>query len=134
MNDGTATQSRLLQEIRQMAATQRKAILRSLMPQIDAAVNHGVTYSEISKRLAAAGIELAPESLRQARYRWRKRPTSVASESVPDTTPTRPPLSANEASKPMPSERIHSKADLVRLRTSSESIDLTQLAELGRQQ
>ncbi len=116
-----------------MVATQRKAILRSLMPQIDAAVNHGVTYSEISKRLAAAGIELAPESLRQARYRWRKRPASVATESVPDTTPTRPPISAQEVSKPAPGERIHSKADLVRLRNSAESIDLTQLGELARQ-
>lgn len=133
MNDGTTTQSRLLQEIRQIAATQRKAILRSLMPQIDAAVNQGVTYSEISKRLAAAGIELAPESLRQARYRWRKRPASVPTESVPDTTPTRHPISAEEVSKPAPGERIHSKADLVRLRNSAESIDLTQLGDLARQ-
>ncbi|WP_252978960.1 hypothetical protein [Achromobacter denitrificans] len=44
--------------------------------------------------------------------------------------PVQPLQSPNSLTGP---GRISSKADLMQLRTSAESIDLTQLAELGRQ-
>ncbi len=126
--------SQLQQEIRGLTATQRRAVLRALMPEIVVAVGQGVTYAEISRRLTAAGVTLAPESVRKACMRWRsKNPRPSACQmAAPDTatfmapTPT-PPADVRGSG-------IHSKADLVRLRTSAEAIDLTQLAELGRQQ
>ena len=128
-----ATHSQLEQEIRELTATQRRAVLRALMPEIDIAIRQGVTYAEISRRLTAAGVTLAPESVRKARMRWRsKSPGSAASHmAAPDTVPFTPPTPKEPAA--VRGSGIHSKADLVRLRTSAESIDLTQLGELARQ-
>ncbi len=128
-----ATHSQLQQEIRELTATQRRAVLRALMPEIDIAIRQGVTYAEISRRLTTAGVTLAPESVRKARMRWRsKNPGPAASHmAAPDTTPFTPPTPKEPAA--VRGSGIHSKADLVRLRTSAESIDLTQLGDLARQ-
>ncbi len=132
MSKQPPTQSGLQQAIHQLVATHRRAILRALMPAIDSAVSQGVTYAELSRRLEAAGVTLAPESIRKARQRWRSRKHERNEQ--PCVAPGTPALTAPSTNAPpvMRSGGIHSKADLVRLRTSSESIDLTQLAEIGR--
>lgn len=126
-------QARLYREIQGLAGGQRKAVLRSLMPAIDAAITQGVPYAEITHRLATSGIELTAESLRMARYRWRKRAArTIDDDGTGATSPTAlAPLAPGPTA--VRNERITSKADLVRLRKSQDPIDLDELAELGRQ-
>ena len=104
------------------------------MPVIDELVRAGVSHAAIVATLAADGIALTPNAVRQALYRWRKRhqvqavrplaPTPTSVLATPSPPAARPHVSAGGG--------ITSKADLVRLRTSND-IDLNALAEIGRQ-
>lgn len=127
-----------VQQLNALAWSSGRARLRALLPLVDSLVNQGVPYTEIVATLAKAGILLKAKSLRQARWRWRQQqPKSGLPFSPRLATPSTSPLppAGNLQAPKFPSEpgRISSKADLVQLRTSAESIDLTQLAELGRQ-
>lgn len=112
-----------------------RARLRALMPVIDRISRDGVTYASIAQELASSGLILKPHSVRQALYRWRSKQsgssTDVAAPSVPTGRLTAP--AGRLVAPPVPtSGQINGKADLVRLRKSSEPIDLDALAELGR--
>lgn len=118
-----------------------RARLRALMPVIDRISRDGVTYASIAQELASSGIILKPHSVRQALYRWRKQSgssTDVAAPGVPTRRLTAPAQATAPAGRlvappgPTSGRQINSKADLVRLRKSSEPIDLDELAELGR--
>lgn len=122
------------QQLNALLQTEARARFRALLPLIDDLVRQGVSYVAIAEALETAGISLKTASIRQALCRWRKRQTKFE----------RPPsshtfLSPSAATPPLPATRaagsgaITSKADLVRLRKASDPIDLTQLAELGRQ-
>lgn len=118
-----------------------RARLRALMPVIDRISRDGVTYALIAQELASSGLILKPHSVRQALYRWRKQSgTSSTDVAAPGALAGRltAPAEANApagrlVAPPGPtSGQINGKADLVRLRKSSEPIDLDELAELGR--
>lgn len=126
-----------VQQLNALARTHASARMRALLPVIDGLVLQGVPYAAIVTALANCGIAIKAASLRQAVCRWRSRqkraglsqPTPV--QSPAPATPGSPGAdqSGNLADPP----RITSKADLVRLRSSTDSIDLSQLAEIGRQ-
>ncbi|QKH35343.1 hypothetical protein FOC84_10460 [Achromobacter pestifer] len=127
-----------VQQLNALAWSSGRAQLRALLPLVDSLVDQGVPYAEIVATLAKSGIVLKAKSLRQARWRWRQQQTKSGLPSSPRVTtpPTSPlPPARHFQSPKSPSEpgRISSKADLVQLRTSAESIDLAQLAEIGRQ-
>ena len=133
MSDTDPVHARLFHQIKGLAGGHRRAVLRSLMPAIDTALTQGVPYAEITRQLGASGIELTAESLRKARYRWRKR----GARTIEDRRTGAADLMAAGPLTPSPkaiqAERITSKADLVRLRKSQDHIDLDELADLGRQ-
>lgn len=119
----------LAEQLRELPRSQRRAQLLALMPLLDSLLQQGVSHKTLADSLTRAGLALRPESLRQARYRWRKRQAHASNLASLNTAraiaPPTPP------SKPVGG--ITSKADLVRLRKSQEDIDLNQLAELSRQ-
>lgn len=126
-----------------LAWSSPRARLRALMPVIDRISRDGVAYASIAQELASNGLILKPNSVRQALYRWRKRvgtsPPDVAALGVPTERLTAPTAATAPAGRPVSppalmSGRINGKADLVRLRKSAETIDLEELAELGRRQ
>ncbi|ANN73235.1 hypothetical protein [Bordetella bronchialis] len=130
--------------LRDLGKTQRRAQLRALMPAIDTLSTQGVSYAAMAHQLTDAGLALAPESLRKALYRWRRR--NVGTASIPGFTAQATALA--RAASPVPSvpphnpvpprphshsaPHISSKADLARLRDADTIPDLNALAELGR--
>ncbi|OZI26035.1 hypothetical protein CAL26_01385 [Bordetella genomosp. 9] len=126
--------------LRDLGKTQRRAQLRALMPAIDTLSAQGVSYAAMAHQLTDAGLPLAPESLRKALYRWRRRNAGAASMPGPvalaraaAAAPSVPPYSPappRSHSHPMP--HVSSKADLARLRDADTIPDLNALAELGR--
>ena len=131
----------LVQRLRELPRSERRAQLLALMPLLDSLFHQGVSHSTLANSLTNAGLPLKPESLRQALWRWRKRATAPNTGLSPTVGPTAtPPAPGPQASQgPAPHQPtspaaggITSKADLVRWRKSQDPIDLTQLAELGR--
>lgn len=127
-----------VQQLNALAWSSGRAQLRALLPLVDSLVDQGVPYAEIVATLAKSGIVLKAKSLRQARWRWRQQQTKSGLPSSPrvTTSSTSPlPPGGNLQAPKSPSEpgRISSKADLVQLRNSAESIDLNQLGEIARQ-
>ncbi|WP_312431627.1 hypothetical protein [Achromobacter sp.] len=126
-----------VQRLNNLGATSRKARLRALLPTLDALQRQGVPYSEMAQALAEEGYALKAESVRKALLRWRKGQGDPPSAShVPTNPPPRHDSSATPPSTPPAnpalSPTITSKADLVRLRQTSDHIDLNELAEIGR--
>lgn len=125
----------VVQLLNALPKTESRARLRALLPLIDGLVQQGVTYGAIAEALKAAGLVLNPASIRQATCRWRKKGATNSMRTAP---PARREPHATPVSAPPPAPRpaagaITSKGDLARLRRSADSIDLNQLAEIGRQ-
>ncbi|WP_427183776.1 hypothetical protein ACL598_19125 [Bordetella bronchialis] len=127
--------------LRDLGKTQRRAQLRALMPAIDTLSTQGVSYAAMAHQLTDAGLALAPESLRKALYRWRRRNAGTAS--TPGSTAqaaalarATAPVPPHSPAQPRPysqsAPHISSKADLARLRDADTIPDLNALAELGR--
>lgn len=130
--------------LRDLGKTQRRAQLRALMPAIDTLSTQGVSYVAMARQLTDAGLALAPESLRKALYRWRRRKAGTAS--TPGSTAQAaalaraaspvPPIQPHSPTPPrshsQTAPHISSKADLARLRDADTIPDLNALAELGR--
>ncbi|WP_424624493.1 hypothetical protein [Achromobacter marplatensis] len=126
-----------VQRLNNLGNTSRKARIRALLPTLDALQRQGVPYSEMAEALAMEGHTLKAESVRQALLRWRKRQVGPPSANPVATNPPPPPDSgatppSNPPAHPAVPPTITSKADLVRLRKTSDHIDLNELAELGR--
>jgi hypothetical protein len=123
-----------VQRLNNLGATSRKARLRALLPTLDALQRRGVPYSEMAEALAKDGYALKAESVRKALIRWRKGQDGPPSDSHVPTSPS--PLYDSGATPPSNPPAvpptITSKADLVRLRQTSDHIDLNELAEIGR--
>lgn len=137
-NDVTSpSETEIVQQLNALRASSQQARLRALLPYIEELTRLGVLQSRILEVLAGAGIVLKPASLRQSLYRWRLRQRDARSQLHP--TPTiRPeqPAPRHPVSLPSPNQAgpngIQSKADLKRLRDSSDHIDLNELADYGR--
>ena len=133
----TADDGDTIQQLNALRTVDRQARLRALLPLINELTRQGVSQMRILDVLARAEINLKPASLRQALYRWRQRqrqrpdqPASPSNKYSTQLVPDSPNLPATPS--PAPLAGIHSKADLKRLRDSSDHIDLNALAELGR--
>lgn len=125
----------VVQQLNALPQSEARARFRKLLPLIDDLVRQGVTYGAIAETLSAAGLVLNQASIRQAICRWRKKGATARTRTTPPTS--REPH-ATSVSAPPPAPRpavgaITSKGDLARLRRSADSIDLNQLAEIGRQ-
>lgn len=126
-----------VQRLNNLGTSSRKARIRALLPALDALQRQGVPYSEMAEALALEGHALKAESVRQALLRWRKRqigppsagqvPTNLPPQHDPGATPP-----ANHPAHTVAPSTIASKADLVRVRKTSDHIDLNELAEIGR--
>ncbi|WLW63607.1 hypothetical protein RA224_09350 [Achromobacter aegrifaciens] len=126
-----------VQRLNSLGATSRKARLRALLPTLDALQRRGVPYSEMAEALAEEGYALKAESVRKALIRWRKGQDGPPSDSHVPMSP--PPLHdsgvtppSSPPAHPACPQTITSKADLVRLRKTSDHIDLNELAAIGR--
>lgn len=131
----TANHSDTVQQLNALLRTESRARLRALLPLIDDLVQQGVTYAAIKAALEAAGLVLTQASLRQATCRWRKKRAIAGKQTAPPPS-CEPHATSVSALPPAPrsaSGSITSKGDLARLRRSADSIDLNQLAEIGRQ-
>lgn len=132
-----ASQTELAQQLNALHTTERKARLRALLPAIDDLVRRGVSHNRLVETLTNAGFPISLIAFRKALYRWRKRSEMVPmGDSARDdrplvSAPTGRPNPSPTSSNPQPSA-IQSKADLARLRNSTDHIDLNALAELGR--
>ncbi|WP_373981069.1 hypothetical protein LN047_02190 [Achromobacter sp. JD417] len=130
-------QTTTVQRLNNLADTSRKAKLRAFLPTLDALQRQGVSYSEMAEALATEGYALKAESVRKALIRWRKRQVGPPSTNPASTTPT-PDHDSGATSHSAPpanpsvTPTITTKADLVRLRSASDPIDLNELAEIGR--
>lgn len=126
-----------VQRLNNLGAMSRRPKLRALLPTLDTLQRQGVPYSEMAEALAIEGLLLKAESVRKALIRWRKRQTSPDAATPAPISPKASHDSGAQSSacpqpKPPLTPPITSKADLVRLRTASDPIDLNELAELGR--
>jgi len=128
-----------VQQLNALRQAEQRARFRALLPLIDELISQGVSHAAIVTALAKTGISLKTASVRQALYRWRKQQThpgaGAASDSAASARPEQLPPPPQPIRSPVGIRHggITSKADLVRLRKSQESIDLNQLAELSRQ-
>lgn len=132
-----ANKGEIVQQLNALNATDQRARFRVLLPVIDRLVRQGVPHAKIVESLINADLPVTLLSLRKALYRWRKRSGAVPTDNnVPDCHSA----PSAEASQPCPSRipnnpapgGIQSKADLVRLRKTSDPIDLDELAKIGR--
>jgi hypothetical protein len=126
-----------VQRLNNLGAMSRRPKLRALLPTLDALQRQGVPYSEMAEALAIEGHVLKAESVRKALIRWRKRQIGADSATpAPMNSEANHDSGAQSSSSPQPKRpvtpAITSKADLVRLRKTSDHIDLDELAELGR--
>ncbi|WP_231690696.1 hypothetical protein, partial [Achromobacter sp. 2789STDY5608621] len=124
-----------VQQLNALLQSDTRARFRGLLPLIDDLVGQGVPYGAIATALEKAGITMKAASIRQARCRWRKRKSKTATHA---TAPGHGDFPKPQATAPAPqlpkaTGTIASKADLVQLRRSADTLDLNQLAELGRQ-
>lgn len=131
-----ATASELVQQLDALNATDRRAQLRAILPLVDQLVYRGVSHAQIVETLTNAGFPMTVLSFRKALYRWRKRSRAAAPDH-PQDVPVSPALPADlpapsSASSTSSTNGIQSKADLVRLRKTSDPIDLDELAKIGR--
>ncbi len=132
-----ANKGEIVQQLNALNTTDQRARLRALLPLIDRLVRQGVPHAKIVESLINADFPVTLLSLRKALYRWRKR---CIPEPIDDNVPDGHSAPSAEASLPSPSRIPHrfapggiqSKADLVRLRQTSDHIDLNELAEIGR--
>ncbi|CUJ49592.1 hypothetical protein [Achromobacter kerstersii] len=126
-----------VQRLNNLGNTSRKSKLRALLPTLDTLQRQGVPYSEMAEALAMEGYALKAESVRKALIRWRKRQIdapharAAPTNSTADVDAGAKRISSQVARMPV-TLAITSKADLVRLRKTSDHIDLNELAELGR--
>ncbi|MFY3630758.1 hypothetical protein ACOTFH_29315, partial [Achromobacter xylosoxidans] len=124
-----------VQQLNALLQSDTRAKFRGLLPLIDHLVGQGVPYGAIAAALEKAGITMKAASIRQARCRWRKKKSKTATHA---TAPGHGDFPTPQATAPAPQPpratgTIASKADLVQLRRSADTLDLNQLAELGRQ-
>jgi len=121
---------------RQLAAlqhTEHRTRIRALLPLIDELVRQGVSHAAIVSTLADAGIAMKEASVRQALYRWRKKRARGDAPAAFSSNPDRPVQQPIPESADSGTGSMTSKGDLVRLRRSHKTIDLSELAKLGRQ-
>ncbi|WP_131798603.1 hypothetical protein [Achromobacter insolitus] len=133
----SAKKDEIVQQLNALNATDQRARLRALLPLIDRLVRQGVPHAKIVESLINADFPVTLVSLRKALYRWRKRSgPAPEDDNLPDghSTPnTEARLSGPSRIPDIPAPGgIQSKADLVRLRQTSDHIDLNELAEIGR--
>ncbi|MNK93438.1 hypothetical protein D3C87_1135990 [compost metagenome] len=132
-----ANKAEIVQQLNALNATDQRARFRALLPLIDRLVRQGVPHAKIVESLINADLPVTLLSLRKALYRWRRRSGAVG---IDENVPECHSVPSAEASLACPSRipdtrapgGIQSKADLVRLRKTSDPIDLDELAKIGR--
>lgn len=128
MSDLEAVKARLWD----LARSNHRAQMRALMPILDRLSRDGVSYASIAETLQSCGHILKPNSVRQALYRWRKHAAASSSSVAASASASAPEPTTKPAIQVPARPSVASKADLVKLRKSTENIDLDALAELGR--
>jgi hypothetical protein len=123
----------LATDLLNLAKQARRAQLHALLPVVHELSRQGVPHESLATKMSAGGIPITAATLRKALSRWRKQQAHAGDQASINTTPA----IATPTLRPKPvgfaAGGITSKADLVRLRNSQESIDLNQLAALSRQ-
>ncbi|MFY2007007.1 hypothetical protein ACOTCS_24595 [Achromobacter xylosoxidans] len=130
-----------VQQLNALRQSEVRARFRTLLPLIDELVRQGVPYVAIAAALESAGIPMKVASIRQARCRWRRQQSKVTARISPGASREASAMTAMASTpqppSPAPNMRrpgtVTTKGDLVQLRKSADTIDLNQLAELGRQ-
>lgn len=128
MSDLEAVKARLLD----LARSNHRAQMRALMPVLDQLSRDGVSYASIAETLQSCGYTQKPNSVRQALYRWRKHAAASSSSVATPASVSAPKPTTNPEIQVPARPSVASKSDLVKLRKSTENIDLAALAELGR--
>ncbi|HCN70714.1 MAG TPA: hypothetical protein DIS96_02960, partial [Pusillimonas sp.] len=116
--------------IKNWASLSRRAQLEAAMPTLEILSKHRVEYAKLAKLLTEMGLEIKPDTLRQAMHRWRKKQQITQ---TPDNQkePLQTGTSLPEPGHPNGDKKNQStKARLREIR--NEPIDLDQITRQAR--